>query len=84
MAEEKNKRTLEKIRRQQMEARQKLVDLDQRHQELDAVVEKARHARIVPEQEQVCLHLIAALFYCVWEFLNPKYFLKHVFNLTIF
>lgn len=52
VAEEKNKRTLEKIRRQQMEARQKLGDLDQRHQELDAVVEKARHCRIEPEQEQ--------------------------------
>ena len=79
MAEEKNKRTLEKIRRQQMEARQKLVDLDQRHQELDAVVEKARHARIVPEQEQVCLRLIAALFCCVWEYLNSQVFPKTCF-----
>lgn len=51
VAEEKNKRTLEKIRRQQMEARQKLGELDQRHQELDSIVEKAKHARIDPEEE---------------------------------
>lgn len=53
MAEEKNKRTLEKIRRQQMEARQRLVELDLRHQELDAIVEKAKHMKIDPELEQV-------------------------------
>ena len=53
VAEEKNKRTLEKIRRQQMEARQKLGELDQRHQELDNVVEKAKHAKIDPDTEQV-------------------------------
>ncbi|KAK3612011.1 hypothetical protein CHS0354_021686 [Potamilus streckersoni] len=50
-AEENNKRALEKIRRMQLEARQKLAELDLRHQELDVVTERARHAKIEPEQE---------------------------------
>ena len=53
VAEEKNKRTLEKIRREQMEARQRLGELELRQQELDALVEKAKHAKIDPDQEQV-------------------------------
>ena len=61
VAEEKNKHTLEKIRRQQMEARQKLGELDLRHQELDTIVEKAKHAQIDPEQEQVLLLLYLSL-----------------------
>jgi hypothetical protein len=36
-----------------MEARQKLVDLDLKHQELDALVERAKHAKCEDEKEQV-------------------------------
>ena len=54
VAEEKNKRMLEKIRREQLETRQKLVDLDLKHQELDAIVEKAKQAKVESDSEQVC------------------------------
>ena len=53
VAEEKNRRTLEKVRQEQMEARQKLVELDLKHQELDALVERAKHAKCEDEKEQV-------------------------------
>ena len=42
---------LEKIRREQQNARQRLVELDLRHQELSALVERATKAIIAPEQE---------------------------------
>ena len=46
-----------------MEARQKLGELDQRHQELDAIVEKAKHARIDPEEEvTIIFTLISPIF----------------------
>ena len=51
IAEENNKLALEKIRREQQNARQRLVELDLRHQELSALVERATKAIIAPEQE---------------------------------
>lgn len=39
-----------------MGARQKLVDLDVKHQELDALVEKSKHLKCEAEGEQV-VHL---------------------------
>lgn len=55
ISEENNKRSLEKIRRQQLETRQMLGDLDLRHQELDAIVERARHVTATHDQE-VCTY----------------------------
>ena len=51
IAEENNKKSLERIRRQQLQARQKLGDLDLKHQELDALIERAKHAVIAREQD---------------------------------
>ena len=42
---------LEKIRRQQLQARQKLAELDLRHQDLDALIERAKHATLAPETD---------------------------------
>ncbi|XP_045164491.1 CXXC-type zinc finger protein 1-like isoform X1 [Mercenaria mercenaria] len=52
VAEEKNRRTLDKIRQEQMEARQKLVELEMKIQELDALVDRAKHAKCEAEKEQ--------------------------------
>ncbi|XP_064633225.1 CXXC-type zinc finger protein 1-like isoform X2 [Lineus longissimus] len=51
IAEDNNKKELEKIRRSQLDARQKLGELDLKHQELDALIERAKHASIAPEQD---------------------------------
>ncbi|XP_046572463.1 CXXC-type zinc finger protein 1-like isoform X2 [Haliotis rubra] len=50
VAEENNKKALEEIRRQQLDARQKLGDLDMKHQELDVIIERAKHSTLDPEQ----------------------------------
>jgi hypothetical protein len=34
-----------------LDARQKLGELDLKHQELDALIERAKHASIAPEQD---------------------------------
>ena len=51
MAEETNKLSLERIRGQQLLARQRLVKLDLRHQELDTVIERARLISSDPDGE---------------------------------
>lgn len=51
VTEENNKKMLEKIRRQQLEARQKLGELDIRQQELDALIERAKHATVSHDQD---------------------------------
>ena len=51
ISEENNKKNLEKIRRQQLEARQRLGDLDLRHQELDSLLERVKRAAIDPEYD---------------------------------
>ncbi|KAK6177019.1 hypothetical protein SNE40_015210 [Patella caerulea] len=50
VAEEKNKKSLESIRREQLVAKQRLNDLDLRHKELDSLIEKAKHLKIDPNQ----------------------------------
>ncbi|WAR27162.1 CXXC1-like protein [Mya arenaria] len=52
VAEERNRRTLDKIRREQMEARQRLMELDMKHKELDALVENAKHVKAESDNEQ--------------------------------
>lgn len=42
---------LDQVRKQQLEVRQILQELDKRHRELDAIVERAKHATIDPNQE---------------------------------
>ncbi|XP_052781695.1 CXXC-type zinc finger protein 1-like isoform X1 [Mya arenaria] len=52
VAEERNRRTLDKIRREQMEARQRLMELDMKHKELDALVENAKNVKAESDNEQ--------------------------------
>lgn len=51
VAEDGNKQALEKIRHQQLMARQKLVQLDQRNRQLDALVARAKQLKILEEAE---------------------------------
>ncbi|XP_014676834.1 PREDICTED: CXXC-type zinc finger protein 1-like [Priapulus caudatus] len=51
IAEENNKKTLEKIRRRQQDARRHLGELDVRQQELEAHMERARHAAVANDDE---------------------------------
>ena len=53
VAEERNRRTLDKIRHDQLETRQKLVELDVRHQELDALIEQNKNELIDSDSEVV-------------------------------
>lgn len=48
VAEENNRKALDQIRKQQLEVRQMLQELDKRHKQLDAIVEIAKHASIDP------------------------------------
>lgn len=80
ISEENNKRALEKIRRQQLETRQMLGDLDLRHQELDAIVERARHITATTDQEVVEEDDMELSLYCVTcgVELNQKGALRHM------
>lgn len=48
LAEDKNIKALDSVRKQQLEVRSVLQELDQRHRELDAVLERARRATVDP------------------------------------
>lgn len=49
-AEEKNIKALDLVRKQQMEVKQILQELDKRHRELDLIIERAKNATIDPNQ----------------------------------
>ncbi|XP_075235802.1 CXXC-type zinc finger protein 1-like [Lycorma delicatula] len=46
LAEDMNKKELESVRRQQLEVRIILQELDKRHVEMDAIIERAKHASV--------------------------------------
>lgn len=79
ISEENNRRSLEKIRRQQLETRKRIGELDLKHQELDAIVERAKHATSsqedVPEDDDTELSL-----YCIscGVEINQKGALRHM------
>ncbi|CAH1784566.1 unnamed protein product [Owenia fusiformis] len=50
-AELNNRKTLESLREKQLQARQKLVELDEKHTQLDKILEKAKHTSILTEDE---------------------------------
>ncbi|KAJ8301982.1 hypothetical protein KUTeg_020969 [Tegillarca granosa] len=79
VTEENNKKMLEKIRRQQLEARQKLGELDIRQQELDALIERAKHATVSHDQDATDEYDDTEL-YCVTcgVEVNQKAALKHM------
>lgn len=51
VAEDINIKALESVRKNQLEVKKILQELDKRHNELDAIVERARHAVIDPNAE---------------------------------
>lgn len=51
VAEEKNIKALDQVRKQQIEVTQILQELDKRHKELDFIVERAKNATIDPNQD---------------------------------
>ena len=51
VSELKNKEQLEKIRKQQRDLRAQLEELDAKHSEIDALIERAKQATIVGEEE---------------------------------
>lgn len=51
IADENNKQELEKIRRDQLLAREKLMTLDKRHRDLDLLIEQAKRSTIQPDVE---------------------------------
>lgn len=51
IAEENNRNILEAIRENQQEAKNHLVQLDLRHKNLDALIERAKNATIDPDAE---------------------------------
>lgn len=46
VGEENNKKTLEKLRKEQMDARITIGELDKKHQELDALLERCKKVTI--------------------------------------
>ncbi|KAG8181818.1 hypothetical protein JTE90_001473 [Oedothorax gibbosus] len=51
IADENNQKSLEKIRREQQEAKERLTDLSKKHLALDKVIEKAKSMSIFVDQE---------------------------------
>ncbi|PNF24443.1 CXXC-type zinc finger protein 1 [Cryptotermes secundus] len=51
-AEESNKRALESVRKHQLEVRRILQELDKRHKELDAIIERAKMATVELRSEE--------------------------------
>lgn len=52
IAETMNRQQLETVRRQQKEVRAVLKELDKRHEELDAILERAKNATVAEEEEK--------------------------------
>jgi len=51
VADEKNRAALERIRHQQLLAREKLLALDRRRRDLDAMIDRTKHLTVQPEAE---------------------------------
>lgn len=51
VADENNRKSLEKIRREQQEAKERLVELSKKHEALDKVIEKAKIISVSVDQE---------------------------------
>ncbi|XP_049828645.1 CXXC-type zinc finger protein 1-like isoform X1 [Schistocerca gregaria] len=65
VAEENNKRQLESVRRQQLEVRAILHDLDKRHKELDAMIDRAAAAVADPNWKEEAEDECEASMYCI-------------------
>lgn len=57
MGEENNKKVLEMLRQETLEARMKLRQLDLKIQELDALVERGKRLAVIAEQDVRILSL---------------------------
>ena len=51
VAEEKNKVSLEKVRMDQLQVKQKLVDLEKKLQDLNLMIQRAKHAAVATEED---------------------------------
>jgi len=51
VADEKNRAALERIRHQQLLAREKLLALDRRRRDLDALIERTKHLTVQQETD---------------------------------
>jgi len=51
VADEKNRTALERIRHQQLLAREKLLALDRRRRDLDVLIERSKHLTVQPEAD---------------------------------
>jgi len=51
IADERNRAALERIRHQQLLAREKLLALDRRRRDLDAMIDRAKHLTVQPEAD---------------------------------
>jgi len=51
VADEKNRTALERIRHQQLLAREKLLVLDRRRRDLDVLIERAKHLTVQPDAD---------------------------------
>lgn len=61
-AEMKNKADLEKVRQQQLQARQRLVELDSKLQDLTALIERAKHSSISTNEDVTHLFFLQLFF----------------------
>lgn len=64
-AEENNKKQLESVRRQQLEVRAILQELDKRHRELDAIVDRASKVFVDPYWKEEIEDEGEASMYCI-------------------
>ncbi|XP_076257143.1 CXXC-type zinc finger protein 1-like [Rhynchophorus ferrugineus] len=79
-AEEKNRKALDQVRKQQLEVRQILKELDKRHREIDYLVERARQASIDPQLENDIERDEESSMYCVTcgHEIHSKSAIKHM------
>lgn len=65
VAEEKNIKALDAVRKQQLEVKQILQELDKRHKELDLIIERAKSATIDPNQDNDAEDESETTTYCI-------------------
>ena len=51
IADERNRAALERIRHQQLLAREKLLGLDRRRRDLDVMIDRAKHLTVQPDAD---------------------------------
>ncbi|KAL1502138.1 hypothetical protein ABEB36_007328 [Hypothenemus hampei] len=80
VAEDKNIKALDQVRKQQIEVRHILQELDKRHKEIDFIIERAKHAIIDPKWENDVEKDEESSMYCVTcgHEIHSKTAIKHM------